>query len=324
MQQRLGTTTRADRFYDEQVLDHLNERMREFTHQQEMFFLSTADRHGECDSSLRAGPPGFLRVLDERTLVYPEYRGNGVHASLGNIQENPHLGILMVDFIRARIGLHVNGTAELVEDEEMRALYPDLPHDPMPGRRAQLWVRVGVEEAYIHCAKHIPHLQKAPKRPAREWGTDDYKRKGGDFFGAARDARERGPVERPPREHDAAAVAAEAAAAGAPPVPAAPAAPPVPAVPAQRPAEPAVSAQPQPQSEPVAGSQPLPQGLTVPPVPPLPPLPPLPSLDGSDAPGVPEQVMWREEAERALAEAERRARAAQQSEPAAPFQGWFG
>ncbi|WP_461030122.1 pyridoxamine 5'-phosphate oxidase family protein, partial [Streptomyces sparsus] len=194
MQERLGSTGRADRFYDEQLLDHLNERMREFAQRQEMFFLATADRNGECDSSFRAGPQGFLQVLDERTLAYPEYRGNGVHASLGNIEENPRLGILMIDFVRARIGLHVNGRAEIVEDAEIRAEHPHLPHDPVPGRRPELWVRVTVEEAYIHCAKHIPHLQYAPKRPAREWGTDDYKRKGGDFFGAARD--------RVAREHD--------------------------------------------------------------------------------------------------------------------------
>ncbi|WP_430542489.1 pyridoxamine 5'-phosphate oxidase family protein [Streptomyces iconiensis] len=190
LQRRIGSSGRADRFYDEQVLDHLNERMREFTRQQEMFFLSTSDRNGECDSSFRAGPPGFLRVLDERTLVFPEYRGNGVHASLGNIQDNPHLGILLIDFVRARIGLHINGSAEVMEDADLRATVPDLPDDPVPGRRALLWVRVTVQEAYIHCAKHIPHLQKAPRRAARDWGTDDYKRKGGDFFGAARDARD--------------------------------------------------------------------------------------------------------------------------------------
>ncbi|MGH3311788.1 MAG: pyridoxamine 5'-phosphate oxidase family protein, partial [Streptomyces sp.] len=190
LQRRLGTVDRAQRFYDEQMLDHLNERMREFVQRQEMFFLSTSDARGECDSSFRAGPRGFLQVLDERTVTYPEYRGNGVHASLGNIQENPHLGIMLIDFVRARIGLHINGRATIVEDEEIRASYPHLPADPVPGRRAQLWVRVEVEEAYIHCAKHIPQLQKAPKRTARDWGTDDYKRKGGDFFGAARDARD--------------------------------------------------------------------------------------------------------------------------------------
>lgn len=208
LQQRLGTADRADRFYDEQVLDHLNVRMREFIARQEMFFLATADRHGECDSTFRAGPPGFLRVLDGRTLAYPEYRGNGVLASLGNIEENPHLGILMVDFFRDRIGLHVNGRARVVEDDAMRARHPGLPVDPVPGRRAVVWVEVAVEEAYIHCAKHIPHLQKVPARrraraeegtatdqprdpeQGQAWGTDDVKRKGGDFFGAAAEARE--------------------------------------------------------------------------------------------------------------------------------------
>ncbi|WP_073765971.1 pyridoxamine 5'-phosphate oxidase family protein [Streptomyces sp. CB02923] len=193
MQQRLGTTERADRFYDDQVLDHLNERMREFVGRQEMFFLATADRHGECDSTFRAGPPGFLQVLDERTLAYPEYRGNGVMASVGNLSENPHLGILMIDFMRDRIGLHVNGRARVVVDDEMRARHPDLPVDPIPGRRAQLWVEVAVEETYIHCAKHIPHLQKVPRQASnsRAWGTDDAKRKGGDFFGAAAEAASR-------------------------------------------------------------------------------------------------------------------------------------
>ena len=197
IQRRLDTVEQADRFRREQMLDHLNARMREFVRRQEMFFLATADAGGHCDNSLRAGPPGFLHVLDERTLVYPEYRGNGVHASLGNILENPHVGILLVDFLQARIGLHVNGRAELVEDAELRARHPELPVDPVPGRRARVWVRVTVEEAYLHCATHIPHLQKA-QGAARAWGTDDYQRRGGDFFGVAREARRRSaPRERP-------------------------------------------------------------------------------------------------------------------------------
>ncbi|MYT18298.1 pyridoxamine 5'-phosphate oxidase [Streptomyces sp. SID4951] len=204
MQQRLGTTERADRFYGDQVLDHLNVRMQEFVARQEMFFLATADRHGECDSTFRAGPPGFVRVLDDRTLAYPEYRGNGVMASIGNISENPRLGILMIDFTRDRIGLHINGRARVVLDEEMRAQHAGLPVDPVPGRRARLWVTVEVEEAYIHCAKHIPHLQKVPaqQRGARAWGTDDSKRKGGDFFGAAAEANERPPFRRAERGNE--------------------------------------------------------------------------------------------------------------------------
>ncbi|MCD9880835.1 pyridoxamine 5'-phosphate oxidase family protein [Streptomyces guryensis] len=205
MQRELGTLGRADRFYDEQVLDRLNPQMQEFVARQEMFFLATADSHGECDNTFRAGPPGFLRVLDDTTLAYPEYRGNGVMASLGNIRENPHVGILMIDFSQDRIGLHVNGRAQLATDEAMRRRHPHLPVDPVPGRRPQMWVEVEVEETYIHCSKHIPRLVRAPLRQNADgdggtaaggeqaWGTDDVKRKGGDYFGAAADARTRLP-----------------------------------------------------------------------------------------------------------------------------------
>ncbi|MGW7457325.1 pyridoxamine 5'-phosphate oxidase family protein [Streptomyces sp. NPDC054797] len=200
LQQLTGTGERADKFYAEQVLDRLNTRMRNFVVRQEMFFLATADGSGECDNTFRAGPPGFLHVLDDRTIAYPEYRGNGVQASLGNIQENPHVGVLMIDFLRDRIGLHVNGRARIVADDEMRRAHPGLAVDPVPGRRSRVWVRIAVEEAYIHCAKHIPHLQRVPRQGAgRSWGTDDSKRKGGDFFGAAAEAHERGPFDPPPR-----------------------------------------------------------------------------------------------------------------------------
>jgi predicted pyridoxine 5'-phosphate oxidase superfamily flavin-nucleotide-binding protein len=125
-------------------------------------FLATSDAHGACDSTLRAGPPGFVVVLDEHRLAWPEYRGNGVMASRGNIIENPHVGLLFVDFVRDVIGLHVNGTARLVADAELRDL-PGMPDDPVPGRRPEQWVVARVEEAYIHCAKYIPRLYAEPR-----------------------------------------------------------------------------------------------------------------------------------------------------------------
>lgn len=278
IQQHLETTKRADRFYNDQMLDHLNERMREFVGLQEMFFLATADRNGECDSTFRAGPPGFLRVLDERTLVFPEYRGNGVHASLGNIQENPHLGIMIIDFLRARIGLHINGEAEIIADADIRAQHPDLPTESVPGRKAKLWVKVTVEEAYIHCAKHIPHLQRAPKGAARDWGTDDYRRKGGDFFGVARDRKTA-------REAHTGSPSAEPTSA-------------TPATPTSVAPAPAASARPAP-----------PPAVPVPPAHAMavPAAPPEASASTAESPQpVPD---WRSEALRVLAEAEARGRA---------------
>src|SRR5256714_13033597 len=100
MQQRYGSVERAERFYRQQVLDRLNERMREFVARQEMLFVSTSDMEGECDCTFRAGPPGFVQVLDDARLAWPEYRGNGVMASLGNIHETGRVGLLFVDFFR--------------------------------------------------------------------------------------------------------------------------------------------------------------------------------------------------------------------------------
>jgi predicted pyridoxine 5'-phosphate oxidase superfamily flavin-nucleotide-binding protein len=175
LQADLGTTSRADRFYDEQVLDHLNPAMRDFVRRQQMFFLATADARGECDNTLRAGPPGFLEVVGPRTLAWPEFKGNGVMASLGNISENPHVGLLMVDFVRDTVGLHVNGRAQLVETEEMAQV--GLEARSPAGRGARLWVRVAVEEAYIHCSKHVPRLAEVPAEEAarvRRARTVDY------------------------------------------------------------------------------------------------------------------------------------------------------
>jgi uncharacterized protein len=182
LQAAYGTTARADRFYSDQVLDHLNPKMTEFAGRMEMAFVATADASGECDCSLRTGPAGFLQVLNEKTLAYPEYRGNGVLASLGNISENAQIGVLMVDFVTDLIGLHVNGTASIVEDSVLRGEYPDLPVDAERGRTPERWVLVHVVEAYVHCRKHIPRM--VPVERLRGWGTDDPLPKGGDYFEA--------------------------------------------------------------------------------------------------------------------------------------------
>jgi uncharacterized protein len=194
LQERLGTSRRAAAFYNKQMLDHLNPLMLEYLARQEMAFISTADAHGECDCSFRAGPPGFIRALDERTLIYPELRGNGVMASMGNMAENPYIGILFVDFFDTTIGLHVNGRAGVIDDEAVRVfgpmlerLDPTLFELPEGAKTAEQWVVVHVEEAYIHCSKHIPLMTKLDKDI--HWATDDNVRKGGDFFKAKHSSR---------------------------------------------------------------------------------------------------------------------------------------
>ena len=178
LQRQLGTGARARRFYRDQVLDHLNPAMVDFVGRQRLMFLATSGADGSCDSTLRAGPPGFLQVLDDRTVTWPELRGNGVMASLGNVTENPNVGLLLVDFFDDVIGLHINGHAQIVDAEDARR--DGRVHDVelAPGRRPSVWVEVAVEEAYVHCSKNIPHLS---------WRPDDLRlagvrRKGGDYF----------------------------------------------------------------------------------------------------------------------------------------------
>src|SRR5690625_3609820 len=158
------------------MLDHLNDVMKWFISQQDMVFISTADGHGNCDSSFRGGQLGFVRVINEKTLIYPEYKGNGVMASLGNIVENPHIGLMFIDFLENQIGLHVNGKASIMENDQLYLL--DIPNKTIntikeeEGTKAERWVAIKVEEAYIHCAKYIPKFQK----------VNSGKQKDGDFF----------------------------------------------------------------------------------------------------------------------------------------------
>jgi NAD(P)H-dependent nitrite reductase large subunit len=195
LQGKYGTSFQALTFYKHRALDHLNPAMQEFIALREMMFVGTADSNGNADASFRAGHANFVKVLDERTIAYPEFRGNGVMSSMGNISENPHIGLMFIDFEKDRIGLHVNGSARIVEHDEFVRFMQDrsaadvvlgdsiltdlISKDPANLER---WVIVSVDEAYMHCSKHIPLMKKADLEVS--WGTDDVKAKGGDYFGA--------------------------------------------------------------------------------------------------------------------------------------------
>ena len=185
LQKKFETEKRAIAFYNSQLLQHLNPEMQQFISEQEMVFISTSDSKGECDASFRAGDNGFVIVLDKKTLLFPEYRGNGVLASMGNISENPHIGMFFIDFYQNSIGLHVNGKAEILSNEELTADLDlsrkiKMSSKKLGSRKPISWIKVDVEEAYIHCSKHIPLMKKIDK--IIHWETDDEKLKGGDFF----------------------------------------------------------------------------------------------------------------------------------------------
>jgi len=186
LQEEFGTRQRALKFYDKQVLNHLSTVMQEFIVRQEIMFIATSDLQGECDCSARFGEPGFVRVINENFLIYPEYRGNGVLASQGNIIENPHIGLIFADFFETTVGLHINGAARIINNHQLLKICDELSDDIINeinhgGKKSpERWIMIEVDEAYIHCSKHIPLLKKLDKKI--HWGTDDVAAKGGDFF----------------------------------------------------------------------------------------------------------------------------------------------
>jgi predicted pyridoxine 5'-phosphate oxidase superfamily flavin-nucleotide-binding protein len=114
------------------------------------FFLATSNARGQCDCSLKGGGPGLVRVLDDRTLAFPDFAGNDLFMSLGNILENPHVGMLFVDFADGG-RLRVNGRATIHDDGPERALFPDAPRV----------VVVTVEEVTPNCPAFVPRLRPA-------------------------------------------------------------------------------------------------------------------------------------------------------------------
>jgi len=186
LQEKWGARDRALNFYDRQVLNFLAPKMQEFIARQEFLFVATADRNGECDCTSKFGKPGFIRVLSNKYLIYPEYRGNGVFANSGNMTENPHIALLMIDFTGDTVGLHVNGKVRIVANDELLQYTGKLPQDVIEeihqeGKKCpERWMMIEVEEAYIQCSKHIPLMKKMDKKI--DWGTDNMAAKGGDYF----------------------------------------------------------------------------------------------------------------------------------------------
>jgi predicted pyridoxine 5'-phosphate oxidase superfamily flavin-nucleotide-binding protein len=174
----VGTRDRADRFYRDQMLDCLTDRMVEFLARQTQMIVATATPDGEPDVSVRFGEPGFVVPTSSRSLAWPELRGNGVMTTLGNLVKNPAVHLMFLDH-EERIGLHLRGDATIVEHAVMLEEMPEVAARVQLPRPPERWVILNLATSYIHCRKHFPRSD-API----EWGTDDVRAKGGDYFGA--------------------------------------------------------------------------------------------------------------------------------------------
>jgi uncharacterized protein len=148
LQDRFDTRRLADRIEERLVHDVIDDDDRAFIERMDMFFLATADEHGRPNCSYKGGDPGFVRVVDDRTIAFPLYDGNGMYLSGGNVLANPHVGLLFIDWERRR-RMRLNGVASIDVDDPLLPEYP----------RAQVIVRVRATEVFPNCPRYIHQLQ---------------------------------------------------------------------------------------------------------------------------------------------------------------------
>jgi predicted pyridoxine 5'-phosphate oxidase superfamily flavin-nucleotide-binding protein len=144
LQGQFDTERLADRIDDLLVHDAFSPDDKEFIEARDMFFLATADAEGRPTCSYKGGAPGFVRVVDERTLAFPNYDGNGMYLSMGNVLVNPHVGMLFLDLENAW-RMRVDGEAHIDREDPLLADYHE----------AQFIVRVTPRAIYPNCPRYI-------------------------------------------------------------------------------------------------------------------------------------------------------------------------
>ncbi len=140
-----------DRFDTRRLADRLGSvagddltAFRDFIEARDMFFLATADESGQPQCSYKGGDPGFVRVVDETTLAFPVYDGNGMFLSIGNLTENPQVGLLFIDFSNGS-RLRLNGEASIDPEDALAADFPG----------AKLVVRVRASAVFPNCRRYV-------------------------------------------------------------------------------------------------------------------------------------------------------------------------
>jgi uncharacterized protein len=176
LQDRFDTRRLADRIEERIVHDAIDEDDRAFIERQDMFFIATADEEGRPNCSYKGGEPGLVRVLDEHTVAFPNYDGNGMYLSAGNLLRNPQVGLLFISFTEQK-RLRLNGVASVDPDDPLLSEYP----------RAQFVVRVRATEVFPNCPRYVHRMElversrfvpkaecepPVPEWKRREWARD--------------------------------------------------------------------------------------------------------------------------------------------------------
>jgi len=154
LQDEFDSRALADRLVEAIVTEEFTNDQVDFIHGRNMFFLSTIDENGFPSSSYKGGAPGFVRVINGRSLVFPSYDGNGMFMSLGNIESQQRVGLLFIDFETPR-RMRVRGEARLLRDGPILAGYPG----------AELAVQVSVDKIWQNCPRYVHRMQPLETSP---------------------------------------------------------------------------------------------------------------------------------------------------------------
>jgi predicted pyridoxine 5'-phosphate oxidase superfamily flavin-nucleotide-binding protein len=138
----------ADRLQEVTMRSAFTAEDRAFITSRSMMFVATADAQGHPECSYKGGLPGFVQVLDDRTLAFPDYDGNGMYRSWGNVLVNPAIGLLFLDFEAPR-RLRVNGSAQVAADDPLIAAFPG----------AVFIVRVTASMIFPNCPRYLHKMQ---------------------------------------------------------------------------------------------------------------------------------------------------------------------
>jgi predicted pyridoxine 5'-phosphate oxidase superfamily flavin-nucleotide-binding protein len=155
LQDAFGSRALADRLEEKLRRSQFNDDDAAFVETLGFFFLATADAEGRPDCSFKGGPPGFVRIAAPDLLVWPDYDGNGMFKSLGNIRANPNVGLLFLQMGEAPKRLRVNGRAEVTDDDPLMARVPG----------AQLLVKVTPVDIFPNCPRYVPNMQLVEASP---------------------------------------------------------------------------------------------------------------------------------------------------------------
>ena len=149
LQDAFGTRKLADRIEEIACVTEFDDETKAFIEAQDMFFLASVDHNGRPTVSYKGGDVGLVKVIDTRTLVFPNYDGNGMYMSVGNIAQNSEVGLLFISFEKPH-RIRVQGTATVSREDPLLAQFPG----------ADMLVRVKLSEMWQNCPRYIHRYQK--------------------------------------------------------------------------------------------------------------------------------------------------------------------